>query len=361
MNTNDHARADDAPDDDALDEAAVAWLCERDEGFSPERARAFAAWRDCDVWHAAAVARVERTLALLGEMPAVRAPLEARFGRTAEASPPAHAGRSPGEVSTVGRVRRFPLGVLAAGLAAALALGVWWGGAARAPEGERYASEVAGQRRIALEDGSVVDLNAASDLRVQFTATERRVTLTAGEAHFDVAPDAARPFVVTAAGVSVRAVGTAFNVRLAPGAIDVLVVEGKVEVARGKSTQRAAAPAPAPAMLTAGERALVSRDDSRAGRELAVEKVAPGSVRALLAWQDPMTTFRDVPLREVAARLNLRNATQLVIADDQLAERAIGGVIALDQVEAFVRLLEQGGDVVSERRGASEIVLRRAR
>jgi transmembrane sensor len=348
MSTHDHSRTD-----EALDESAAAWLCEREEGFTPERAHAFAAWRDRDPRHEAAVARVECTLALLGEMPVVRAPLEARFGRTGETpAAPARVAAASRSIIQL-RIRQW-----AAGLAAALALGsaVWWTAELRAPAGERYATEAAAQRRVALQDGTVVDINAASDVHVQFTERERRVALTAGEAHFEVAPDAARPFVVTAAGVSVRAVGTAFNVRLAAGAIDVLVVEGKVEVARGPTKSRAAAAAPS--LLTAGERARVSRD---AAPRVEVEKVAPELVRAMLAWQDPLTTFRDVPLREIVARLNLRNPTQLVVDDAELSERKIGGVIALDQVEAFVRLLEQGGDVVSERRGGGEIVLRRAR
>jgi transmembrane sensor len=73
-----------------------------------------------------------------------------------------------------------------------------------------------------------------------------------------------------------------------------------------------------------------------------------------------MTSFADVPLREMVARVNRCNTTQLVIADQSLAERRIGGAIALDQVDAFVHLLEQDGDITAERRG-SEIILRRAR
>ena len=74
-----------------------------------------------------------------------------------------------------------------------------------------------------------------------------------------------------------------------------------------------------------------------------------------------MVSFSDVPLREVVAQFNRRNELQILIMEPDLAERKIGGTFALDQAEAFVRLLEQDGEVASERRGNNEIVLRRAR
>ena len=69
----------------------------------------------------------------------------------------------------------------------------------------------------------------------------------------------------------------------------------------------------------------------------------------------------DVPLREIVVQFNRRNTVQLVLEDAALGERNVGGVIALDQVEAFVRLLVQDGDIVAEPRAANEILLRRAR
>jgi transmembrane sensor len=335
---------------EALEEQAAGWLCEKEEGFAPGRAREFALWCEADPRHAAAVERVGRTLALLAEMPAVRAPLEARVGPVVAMS---HA-------RPAARITRFPFPVWTAGLAAALVVGAttWWLGLGARDAGERYATPAAVQQRVALRDGSVVDLNTNSNVEVEFTKRERRVVLGAGEAHFQVSPDASRPFIVTAGGVSVRAVGTAFNVRIAADAIDVLVVEGKVEVVR-KMEAAPEVPAARP-MLVAGDRMQVSRADPAA--EPQFEKVTPATIRASLAWQERVTSFTDVPLREIVAQFNRRNpATRLEIADAELGARKVGGVIALDQVEAFVRLLEQDGDVIAERRPTGEIVLRRAR
>ncbi len=348
MNTN----HDPFPDEVALDEAATMWLFERADGFTPERAREFAAWRDGDSRNAAAIARVERTLALLDEMPAVRGALEARFAGDDLTAAPSAPSQS--------RRRLIPFPAWVGGLAAVFAVVAcaWWILPVSRPEAARYQAESSAPRRVELADGSVIDLNAGSDVRVELTARERRVTLAAGEAHFTVAKDAARPFVVAAGGVVVRAVGTAFNVRLAASGVDVLVVEGKVEVTASAtaSVRESAAPKP---QLAAGERTMVPRDTLPS--EVRVERAPPAAIRATLAWQNPVTTFTDVPLREVVTQFNFRNVTQLVLEDPALGERRIGGVIALDQVEAFVRLLEQDGDVVSRRRGENEIGLRAAR
>jgi transmembrane sensor len=332
------------PSDESLDEAATEWLCEREEGFSPERAHAFAAWRGQDPRHEAAVQRVEEMLSLLDELPKVRAPLEDRLLE----EQPAQANGA--------RLIRLPGYALIAGLAAALVVGwfVWSESPMPAPEPLRYATDQAAGRRLALNDGSLVDLNAGSEVQVTFSTGERRITLSTGEAHFDVAHDADRPFVVTAGGVSVRAVGTAFNVKLAGDSIDVLVVEGKVEVQREDQPQTQQRP-----LVAAGEQARMRRDDPV--RPPTVEKVTDAAIREQLAWQTRMIPFIDLPLRDLVTQFNRRNATQLVLGDPALGERRVGGMIALDQLDAFVRLLEQDGDIVVERRTSDAIVLRQVR
>ena len=332
--------------DDAIDHAASEWVCERDEGFAAGRAQAFAAWCAADPRHEAAVARTEQALALLAEMPAIRGSLQSRL--SAQGTPGTRFGR--------GGAFRGP--AWTAGLAAALlfATGLIWLGRGRTTEPQHYVTAASRQRQIALNDGSVVNLNVNSDVRVRLTPNERRVTLAAGEAHFAVAHDTARPFIVTAAGVAVRAVGTAFSVRVAEAGVAVLVTEGRVEVTRmpAPTTSGPAENVNGP-MLTAGERTLISRD-----APTVVERVSADALHAAVRWHSQVMTFSDLPLREAAALFNRRNETQLVLADAELGERKIGGVFAADQVEAFVRLLEKDGDVVATGVGTGEIRLRRA-
>lgn len=337
------------PDPAALEDAAIGWLTERDDGFTPAREREFAQWLRADPRHAAAVARLEQTLGLLGELPDFRAELNTAFDRAAPVVPfPPATDSAP---------RRRPRRDWAwAGLAAALTVGalLGWRTVSRSPV-IHYTTTVAGYERARLDDGSTLELNAATAVRVQFTAAERRVQLEAGEAHFAVAHDTTRPFIVNAGGVSVRAVGTAFNVRYATdGAVEVIVTEGKVRVGQAGPDSSAAATAP---LVAAGERLVLPK---QAPPPL-VEKVEPAALRAALAWQARLVDFADAPLVDVVARFNARSRVQLILADPALADRRVGGTFALDEAEAFVRLLERDGEISGERRGETEIHLRRAR
>ena len=179
---------DPSSSDDAIETAAAEWLVERDAGFAPGRASVFAAWCAADPRHEAAVLRTECALDLIGEMPAIRAPLTARLAEETKIVRPAFF-RVPG---------------WSAGLAAALTLAavVWWTFPSPAPATQHYATAPTRQQQVALVDGSVMNLNVSTDVQVALTPAARRVTLTAGEAHFAVAHDTARPFIVTAGGVS---------------------------------------------------------------------------------------------------------------------------------------------------------------
>ncbi len=333
-------------DDDAIDTAAAAWLCEREEGFAPGRAAAFAAWRAADPRHAAAVARTAEALALLDELPAMRARLEEKLAAEPTTPPVANEISHPWWQRPASRWGGLAAALIVGGVLLTFAPG-------RAPVTERFATTAVVPREVALRDGSVININTDSDVSVRLTTGERRVTLARGEAHFAVAHDAARPFIVTAGGFAVRAVGTAFSVRVGVEGVEVLVTEGKVQV------ERVGPHAPSPAaVLSANERALIAPENSAPP---AIERVAPLAIREALAWHARTTTFSDVPLRDVLARFNRRNATQLTLADDELGARKVGGTFALDQAEAFSRLLVADGDIAAERRGENEIVLRRAR
>ena len=337
--------ADHSSSDEAIETAAAEWLVERDAGFAPGRASAFAAWCAADPRHEAAVLRTECALDLIGEMPAIRAPLTARLAEETKIVRPAFF-RVPG---------------WSAGLAAALTLAavVWWTFPSPAPATQHYATAPTRQQQVALVDGSVMNLNVSTDVQVALTPAARRVTLTAGEAHFAVAHDTARPCIVTAGGVSLRAVGTAVSVRLGEHGVEVLVTEGKVEIARddADSTPAPALPAAHP-LLVAGERTLILRDATPA--DARVERVSTDALQAAVRWHSQVMTFTNLPLRDAVTLFNRRNTQQLILADAALGERKIGGTFAADQVEAFVRLLAQDGDIAVERRAATEIVLRRA-
>lgn len=355
--------------DDPIEEVAADWLTLRAEGLSSTQKREFERWCRADPRHAAAVAHLEAACALLEKMPLVRAELQPVV-------------EFPVQPRRVAPVKPFPvlrvIGTMAAALALA-ALGGWqW--ARPQPSAQRYATSAGGYERVVLADGSVVELNANSEVRVDLLPGERRVALVQGEAHFTVAHDTARPFIVSAHGVAVRAVGTAFNVRLAATAVEVLVTEGKVAVsevervvpnalaagAAVKPTRWGQRVPPSDTLLAANERALIAFALPKSVAPIpsapapVVEKITSEALRAALSWQERKLVFAETPLRDVVEQFNRRNRLQLLLGDAALAERPVGGTFAADNVEGFVRLLEGSGTIMVERRDETTVVLRAA-
>jgi transmembrane sensor len=214
--------------------------------------------------------------------------------------------------------------------------------------------------RIVFADGSVADVREGGDVREEFSPTERRVVLVRGEAHFTVTPDASRPFLVIAGGTAVRAVGTAFNVRLEIARVEVLVTEGEIRLSDTRPAD--AEPGSTSTAVTAGQRAVVDRMPTRAAASARVEvtPVAPADIDQALAWQSLRLVFDRTPLDEAIDAFNrhalIGGGPRLVIGDPALRGRRLGGTFRASNADAFVRLLERGAEVRAERRGG-EIVL----
>lgn len=206
-----------------------------------------------------------------------------------------------------------------------------------------------------LPDGSVIELNRGAIVTAHYTAGERRVRLERGEAHFKVAKDAARPFFVEAGSVAVRAVGTAFNVRLDSASVEVLVTEGKVSVAAG------AAPGPEPVipLLGVNERTVVSLAPSAPAPQVTV--MPPAEIEARLAWQPRLLDFTDASLSEIVAEFNRRNPVRLTLGDAGLGQLRLSATFRSDNIEGFVRLMESDFGIRAEWTGESEIVLNKLR
>lgn len=213
-----------------------------------------------------------------------------------------------------------------------------------------------------LPDGSVIELGDDADFTVEFSPEFRRVILRRGEAHFHVARNPARPFIVAARGVEVRAVGTAFVVQLGTDDLEVVVTEGRVAVdsAPTAASPRLATPPDSPATT------LATVD---AGNGVAVRRSAAGhTIRPLSdselarhgAWRRPRLEFSGTPLVEAAALMNRHNPVQIRFEDPEVARLRVSGIFGAEDTEAFVRLLENTFDLRVAHRSANEIVLRRA-
>jgi transmembrane sensor len=233
--------------------------------------------------------------------------------------------------------RSWPIAATVAGLAVATAmlLTVLRGQVMETERGER--------REVVLADGSVVQIDPESRLRVRFEEQTRRVVLDSGRALFRVAKNPERPFLVEADSTTVRAVGTAFAVERKQQGVVVTVSEGKVAIERRGAVQ-------APAFLTANEQIAVVSGNSAT----AIRKV--DSARAL-AWAEGRLNFENTPVREVVAQFNRYNSIQLHVEDAELASRPISGVFNAANPESFIAFIEATNSVRIERNSDGDIVI----
>lgn len=182
-------------------------------------------------------------------------------------------------------------------------------------------------RTLDLPDGSRIDLNVASALRVRFYPRRREVVLNRGEAFFQVAADADRPFTVDSGPSRVRVVGTAFNVRAAPPQLVVKVLEGRVEV---RPDHRE----PAGAVLLLRQGSGVGIDPS-SGRYRSLS-LAPETVGS---WRSGQVHFSRTPLEEVAQELATYLGQPVVVAGADLKSVPISGFLAVQSPEDFIQAL----------------------
>jgi len=346
------------PRDDAIESAAAEWLVRHDRGLTPAQQDEFLSWLAASAAHRESF---ERHRSMWGDFNALKQ------WRPEHGTVP-----NPDLLARHRRPSAWRWATPALLAAAAVALLLVWPPTTRAPENATVVFEAAAYRQETLPDGSVLDLNRGAHVVVQFSAAERRVLLVQGEAQFAVAKNPARPFVVRAGGVEVRAVGTAFNVKLAGPNLEVLVTEGTVHVSQQTavvtptSTATGASAGPAPtaapvvlAALTAGQRTVISVATVIAP-PVVVQASVPEIAR-LLDWQPHLLDFESTPLAEVVETFNRRNPQRLVIGDEELRALTIVASIRSDNVESFVRLLEGTMGVKADRSSTGEIVLRRAR
>lgn len=313
--------------DELIEARASRWLAARDaRAATPEEAAEFNEWLDADIRHRVAYLRLETHWQRADRLREAR-PLD----RAADADLLRHTA-----------ARRPWMMALAAGLVVAVLGGTWaW---QQHFSWQRYETRIGGFSRIVLEDGSVIDLNTNSDVRVRLRDDRREVRLLRGEGRFQVAHDRLRPFTVAAANTAVRAVGTAFSVRLRERArVDVLVTEGKVAVASARVPD-------APA-LTAGDAAVVLSD------RVSVSRVDPQVLARRLAWTSGRLEFRGETLGEAVEEFNRYNRRQIRLSNASLGDLRVGGSFSATDPESFAGALASAFRLRVALDKANEIVL----
>jgi transmembrane sensor len=213
-----------------------------------------------------------------------------------------------------------------------------------------YTTDIGEQRSLVLADGSTVELNSRSSVRVRYTDTQRDVDLLEGQALFQVAHNSTRPFIVHSGTADVRAVGTEFDVYKKRAGTVVTVVEGRVAVLASNlrlqdrlqtpdpSTARVARPATSPpqngggnnaVLLAAGEQLTVPAvRPTRAGNSVVTNSPQRANIAGAIAWTHRTLVFESSSLTDVAEEYNRYNTRPLVIKDPEPADIHISGVFS---------------------------------
>jgi transmembrane sensor len=209
-----------------------------------------------------------------------------------------------------------------------------------------YRTSIGGFQRIVLEDQSAIELNTDSEVRVALTPQLRKIELVRGEASFEVAHDAARPFIVLAGDTAVRAVGTKFDVHRFDNSVEVTVDEGKVAIGTPSLLQMKVDVLPISIpQLSAGQTATAS------GSGVKLKNLPKNDLARKLAWQNQMLVFDGDSLADVVAQFNRYNERQLVIADPGLATLQIGGYFRPTNLDAFIDVLQSDFGIRAEKQG----------
>ena len=286
---------------------ASAWRVHLTE-TDAETSEDFEIWLAADPANAAAWRRVESAWNRFEENPAAPELIAARRAAL-------------GDVRGFGTQRQKPraqwLRIAAAAVLIAGA-GIWAESDWVKPKRPLELATAFGERRIVtLNDGSRISLDSGSDVQVRYSQESRELWLLRGQARFEVAHDAERPFSVQAAQRKVIATGTDFDVDLGKHRIFVTLIEGHVKIAGGHNLVK----------LNAGEQLSVAADG---------EKVASVDTNRILAWQNGRLVFDNEKLSSVVERVSRYAATPIVVADEKTGALRMSGVFNTGDVAAFV-------------------------
>jgi transmembrane sensor len=288
---------------------AAQWLEQRERGnFGPSEQAAFEAWLEESLAHRTAYWRVNAAWERANRLSALG---------TRHDVPPASSKRIGARFSILKRVAVLGVLAVALGAGASAYLSLFY-----RPSALIYSTTVGGHRIIALADGSAIELNTDTVLRID-GADHRKIWLDKGEAYFNIRHDAVHPFVVMANNHRVTDLGTKFFIREDANRLEVALLEGRASLQAVDGKEKAQ-------ILTPGHLAVATAD-------LTSVTVAPSSVlTGDLGWRNGVLVFRRMTLADAASEFNRYNQKKLVVLDPIVANAKIDGTFPANNVEAFL-------------------------
>jgi transmembrane sensor len=303
---------------------AAAWLVKRydSDGWSDSDQTQLDAWLAAAAAHKIAYLRIEAASKRADRLGALRRPTEVRS-------------------------RFIPsLKVVAVAVVILVVFGAYLftlqGGA---PE-KTYVTGVGGRETLTLRDGSRIELNTDTSLRVADSGAKRAVSLDRGEAYFQIVHDAAHPFVVLAGNHRVTDLGTKFLVRRKNDILRVALFQGQAQfdTADSRGTQQAT--------LNPGDVVVAT------ATSLSITQAPSQTLDDQLGWRRGVLVFRHATLAQAAAEFNRYNLQKIVVADSRIARLNINGALRANDPQTFVRSMKMFFDIRADVRPDAIILSR---
>lgn len=209
-----------------------------------------------------------------------------------------------------------------------------------------YATTVGGRETLTLDDGTQIELNTDTSVRVALDAGMRKVVLDKGEAFFQVTHNAERPFTVVAGANRVVDLGTKFTIRRDNDRLEVAVMEGSARLEKSNIVNVA------PATLRSGDVAIATAN------AIDVKKTSVAVLNRETSWRRGVLVFRDATLADAAIELNRYNREKLVIVDPAAAKLTFGATVPAGGTAAFIEVAQEVLGLRVTRRGNEILVSR---
>lgn len=309
----------------AIEAAASAWLERRErEDWNEEERAELDRWLNEKPTHMVAYLRIQDVWDRAGRLTVLSKPVRNT------------AAPAPGRWRLPFAFRVAASVVVVGGAAAALNAYV------EAPRYQTYMTTVGGREKLSLGDGSSIELNTDTVLRIVNDSNERKVLLDKGEAYFDIRHNPAHPFVVVAGGHRVRDIGTKFIVRTDPDRLEVRLMQGSAELESLSDDKQSHT-------LKPGDVA-VSQDG-----KTTLSKKSTIALAGQLGWRHGLLEFHHTSLADAAAEFNRYSRDRIVIADPAAARKPINGALPVGDLNEFARMARNFFGLRAERRGSTVV------
>jgi len=339
--------------DNILRSEAAAWIAQLETGdLSGGDITALKEWVNRSPQHKMELQKLAKLWGMLDEPPLLRELLDQNHAQQR------HMTSSPVRKKSVRKI----FWTTATGVCAAicLMLAISFYQTSLMQEDRQIMTAVGQIETIDLKDGSVISINTDTQLDISFSAKERRIRMLSGEAIFEVAHDEKRPFLVHVGKNQIRAVGTAFAIRIDQQDMRLTVTDGRVEMAKtlndAPSDNDNTSQAPQPIAILLKGQSVEMKDDVLG----AISSLEQDQIDRKLSWQKGVLEFAGEPLQHVVTELTRYTSISFEIADEDLASLPVGGVFRIGETDKLLEVLEQSFGIKVSQTNPNKIQLSRS-